>query len=140
MQEGLIALFIVSLVFAGEASPHETSRANRIVLEGQPATLRLVPHVTTTIYLPETINSIVVGEPNFFQAEHSPNEPLLVFVKPVTTNPAESNLLISTIGGRHFIFLLTTAASSADRSAPDLLVICKASGFRFIDETFPTAL
>src|SRR2546426_8414931 len=140
MQNGLILLFTVSLVFAAEAKPNEMRPESRIVLEGQPATLRLAPHVTTTIYLPDTINSIVVGEPNSFQAEHSPNEPLLVFVKPITSNLSESNLLISTIRGQHFIFLLTTAGSSADRSAPDLLVICKPSGFRFIDETFPTAL
>src|SRR2546422_28852 len=105
MQKGFISLFIVSLVFPAEAGPSEMLPAHRIVLEGQPATLRLAPHVSTTIYLPNTINSIVVGEPNSFQVEHSPNEPLLVFVKPIASNPGESNLLISTIRGQHFIFI-----------------------------------
>src|SRR5260370_20521888 len=107
MQNSLTSLFMASLVLAADGRPSEMRPANRIVLEGQPATLRLAPHVSTTIYLPDAINSIVVGEPDSFQVEHSPNEPLLVFVKPIASNPGESNLLISTIRRQHFIFILT---------------------------------
>src|SRR5687767_3195353 len=81
---------------------------SRTVIEDQVATLTLAPRVTTTIRLPEPANSVIVGDPTLFQAEHSPNEPLLVFVRPVTSNPAQSNLVISTTYGRRFIFLLQT--------------------------------
>jgi hypothetical protein len=141
MQNGFgLLLFVAwSLVpIATEAQSGETSRT-RIVLDSQPVTvLRLARHVSTTIVLPEAVNAIVVGDPNLFQAEHSPNEPFLVFVKPVASNAPDSTLLISTIHGRRFIFFLTTG--SVDLSAPDLLVICRVSGIRFIDQTFPTAL
>jgi hypothetical protein len=132
-----VALLVVVPVRAQRA---ERPLTKRIVFEDQASTLRLAPHVTTTIYLPDAVRSIVVGDPNLFQAEHSPTEPLLVFVKPITVNPVESNLFISTARGERFIFLLTAATSSGAESNPDLLIMCKASGFIFIDEAFPTAL
>ena len=54
----------------------------------------------TAIRVPEAVNSVVVGDPALFQVEHSEHEPELVFVKALTNEPAESNLLISTARGR----------------------------------------
>ena len=45
--------------------------------------------------MPEPINSVVVGDPSSFSAEHSDREPNLVFVKPITPKVAQTNLLIS---------------------------------------------
>jgi len=88
------------------------------------------------------VNSVIVGDPNLFQAEHSPNEPLLVFARAVTSGPGESNLVISTTRGRQFIFLLRSIASSAEESeaAVDLLVTCRPAGSFFIEETFSAAV
>src|SRR5215472_255768 len=59
--------------------------------------IELQAHFVTTIRVPEPVNSVVVGDPALFQVEHSEHEPELVFVKVLTRDHVESNLLISTI-------------------------------------------
>src|ERR1051326_2754327 len=112
----------------------------KLVFEGHPATIRLTPHATTTIQVPEPVNSVIVGDSNLFQAEYSPNEPLLVFAKAMASNFAQTNLVISTVRGRRFILLLKTISGSGDEIPGDVLVICQASGPRFIEESFPSVL
>src|ERR1700724_630996 len=67
----------------------------RASLDEKVITLRLAPRVATSIRMPEPVNSVVVGDPENFQAEHSEHEPELVTVKPVATGPVQTNLLIS---------------------------------------------
>src|SRR5262245_25467976 len=114
----------------------------KTVFEGQPATLRLAPHRTTTIRLPEPVNSVVIGDPNLFQAEYSPDEPMLVFAKPTSTTAAESNLVISTTHGRQFVLSLKSLGTlpDAEASGVDLLVNCRPAEIFFIAETFPSVL
>jgi hypothetical protein len=116
--------------------------APRMVFEGRPGTLQLAPHVTTTIRLPEPVNSVVVGDSNLFQAEYSPNEPLLVFARPIVTDNVETNLVISTIQGRQFVLLLRSMGAAADEKAlgGDLFVVCQPAGVHFIEESFPSVL
>ncbi len=64
------------------------------------------PHFVTAIRMPGVVDSVAVGDPKLFQAEHSPNEPTVVFVKALTMRPAETNLLISMVGGRETSFLV----------------------------------
>jgi len=85
------------------------------VFEGQPASIRLAPHVTTTIRLPEAVNSVVLGDSNRFQAEYSPKEPLLVFARPTASDIAETNLVISTVFGRQFILILRSLLEAIPR-------------------------
>src|SRR5439155_9851039 len=87
-------------------------------------------------------NSVIVGDPNLFQAEYSPDEPLLVFAKPISPNAAESNLIISTTQGRQFVLSLKSMGNApADETlGVDLLVNCRPAGIVFIDETFPSVL
>ena len=75
--------------------------------------IELEAHFVTTIRLPEPINSVVVGDPALFQVEHSEQEPALVFVKALTNEHAESNLLISTNTGRQISFLLVSRGGGA---------------------------
>jgi hypothetical protein len=134
---------IVVLCATLAAQTTETRRSTvRTILEGRPATLHLLPHLTTTIRLPEPVNSVVVGDANLFQAEHSPDEPLLVFTKPVTPAPSESNLVISTTYGRQFIFTLKNVGSASGDSIPvvDLFVNCRPAAIFFVEETLPAAL
>src|SRR5580700_2715339 len=112
----LSLLIILSGSLAAQTKSTRIRDASRTVFEGQPAVLRLAPHMTTTIRLPEPVNSVIVGDSNLFQAEHSPSEPLLVFVKPVTSTAAQSNLVISTAGGRQFLLLLRSPGPSAEES------------------------
>src|SRR5262249_3521436 len=116
--------------------------ASKTVFEGQPASIRLSPRVTTTIRLPEPVNSIVLGDSNSFQAEYSPNEPLLVFARTTASVFAQTNLVISTVRGRQFVLLLRSVGASAtgNEAGADLLVTCRAAQIRFIEETFPSAL
>src|SRR6266566_91414 len=65
-------------------------------------------HFVTAIRMPETVNSVVVGDPALFQAEHSEHEPQLVFVKVLTTKPAQTNALISTAKGHQLSLLLVS--------------------------------
>jgi hypothetical protein len=117
-------------------------QTTRTIVEGRPASLRLSPHLTTTIRLPEPVNSVVVGDPAMFQAEYSADEPLLVFAKPITPTAQESNLVISTIAGRQFLFTLKNIGIVAQDAFPsiDLFVNCRRAGVLFIEDTFPTAL
>jgi hypothetical protein len=97
--------------------------------------------MTTTIRLPEAVNSVVLGDSNRFQAEYSLKEPLLVFARPTTPDIAETNMVISTVFGRHFILILRSLGVSTDQSAGvDLLVTCQAARVRFIEETSPSGL
>jgi hypothetical protein len=134
-----LIIFCVSLP-AQTPSTHE--KAAKTIFEGQTATLRLAPHLTTTIRLPDPVNSVVVGDSSLFQAEYSPDEPLLVFAKPLTATAAESNLVISTTHGRHFVLSLKSPESlpAGAASGVDLFVNCRSAGIFFIEETFPSAL
>ena len=137
----LVLIFILSASLAGQITSTR-EKAAKTVFEGQPATLRLAPHRTTTIRLPDPVNSVIVGDSTLFQAEYSPDEPLLVFAKPIAATVAESNLIISTTQGRQFVFSLKSLGGlPADAtSGVDLLVNCRPAGIFFIEETFPSAL
>jgi len=75
-------------------------------LGGKVTKVEVAARFVTTIRLPEAVNSVVLGDPSRFQVEHSDKEPRLVFVKAITTKPAETNLLISTTSGRQVSLLL----------------------------------
>ena len=76
------------------------------ILNGKVTVLDLGLHFATTIQMPEPVSSVVVGDPTLFKVEHSDKEPKLVFVKPLSPKPAQSNLLVSTIGGYSISFLV----------------------------------
>jgi hypothetical protein len=81
----------------------------RAALDDKIVILRVAPRVATSIRLPEPVNSVVVGDPENFQAEHSEHEPELVTVKPVTGDPVQTNLLISTTRGHQVNLLLISS-------------------------------
>jgi hypothetical protein len=80
--------------------------------------------------MPEPVNSVVVGDPGSFAAEHSDREPQLVFVKPITPKPAQTNLLISTTRGLQVSLLLVSRGEvKADGEADiDFVMRYKPSG------------
>ncbi|MHB8656212.1 MAG: hypothetical protein ACYDA9_20335 [Terriglobia bacterium] len=86
-------------------------------VEGNVTTVEVAAHFVTAIRMPETVNSVVVGEPELFQVEHSDREPQLVFVKALTAKPAETNLLISTNHG-HEVSLLLICRGEQKSTAP----------------------
>ena len=94
--------------------------AGRPMRDGQVTTVYLAPRYVTAVRMPEPVNSVVVGDPGSFSAEHSDREPQLVFVKPVTSKPAQSNLLISTARGLQVSLLLVSRGETKGDAQADV--------------------
>lgn len=80
-------------------------------------TLHLRPEFESTIRMPEEITSVILGSPGSFKAEHNEGEPRYVYVKPITKEPAQSNLLIATKSGQHVTLELISDGASAPSTA-----------------------
>ena len=103
--------------------------------------IELAAHFVTTIRVPEPVNSVVVGDPALFQVEHSEHEPELVFVKALTSEHAESNLLISTARGRQISFLLVSRGDGPNSAKVDFLLRYQPSGGFLVEpDAVPFAL
>ena len=113
----------------------------RASLDDGVVTLRLIPRVATSIRMPEPVNSVVIGDPEHFQAEHSEHEPELVTVKPVSTAAAQTNLLITTtLGHQVNLLLISSGQQSAGTQTVDLLLkYGKPSGGSFLVEESPAS-
>src|SRR5581483_5957456 len=85
----------------------------RPVQEGQVTVVYLAPRFATAIRMPDAVNSVVLGDPDSFTAEHSEREPQIVFVKPITEKAALTNLLISTTRGYQANLLLISRGQPA---------------------------
>ncbi len=91
--------------------------------------LRLKPFYAATIRMPEAVSSVVVGAPTLFLAEHNEHEPDLVVVKPITADPAVSNLLIATKTGLVVSLRLLSDGSASGSAKPvDFVLIYKRRG------------
>jgi hypothetical protein len=116
---------LMSVELAGQTQPVtsmqvRTQVVGRPIREGQVTTVFLAPRYATAIRMPEPVNSIVVGDPASFSAEHSDREPQLVIVKPITVKPAETNLLISTTRGLQVSLLLVSRGEPHDNAEADV--------------------
>src|ERR1700684_3403 len=111
----------------------------RTSLEEKVITLRLAPRVATSIRMPEPVNSVVVGGPENFQAEHSEHEPELVTVKPVAMGPVQTNLLITTTLGHQVNLLLISSAqqNGGTQTVDVLLKYGQPTGGSFLVEENP---
>src|SRR5260370_28925902 len=92
------------------------------VEDGSVAVIHLSPGYTTSVHLPEEVNSVVVGNAASFKAEHSENEPRLVFIKPVTVQAAASNALITTRSGQEINLHLVSEGNGAAHPRVDFFV------------------
>jgi len=100
-----------------------TPQVKDVVIEEAAVTpVYLKPGYTTSIRLPEEVNSVVVGNPLAFKAEHSEAEPRLVSIKPITAKPAESNALITTKNGQEITLHLISSGLAGSSSHVDFLV------------------
>jgi hypothetical protein len=102
----------------------QTAAAQAGLPKAQIVTLNLDPQSVTILHLrrgfvssvrlPEEVSSVVLGDPGAFKAEHSEAEPQLVFFKPTSPKPAETNALITTRIG-HEVSLSLVSAGNSDR-------------------------
>ena len=133
------------LILSGAASAQLTTIDPQVrskpTADRKITTIELTAHFVTTIRVPEPVNSVVVGDAALFQVEHSEHEPDLVFVKALTTEEAESNLLISTAKGRQISFLLVSHRTGTSPAKVDFLLRYQtAGGFLIEPDAVPFAL
>ena len=135
--------------YSKAVSPPEQVRFEPVILvrslrDDKVVALRLAPRIATSIRLPEPVNSVVLGDPANFQAEHSEREPDRVTVKPVTDQAAQTNLLITTTHGHELNLLLRSPGAHVTGGQPvDVLLtyqLPKSRSFLLEESTFPTSL
>ena len=114
----------------------------RSIQDGQVTTVFLAPRYVTAIRMPEPINSVVVGDPASFSAEHSDREPYLVFVKPITAKAAQTNLLILSTRGLQASLLLISRGEPKEDGQPavDFLMRYRPAGQFMIQPAAPSAM
>jgi hypothetical protein len=113
----------VSLVVAQTELPNVVPSVTAAPIDESAVTiLHLGPGYSSSVRLPEEIRSVVIGNPAAFKAEHSDSEPRLVFFKPITGQPSESNALITTKSGQEIsLHLISEGKSAADAKVDFLL-------------------
>ena len=113
--------------------------AGRAVQEGQVTVVYLAPRFATAIRMPDAVNSVVLGDPDSFTAEHSEREPQIVFVKPITAKAAQTNLLISTAHGYQANLLLISRGEAAGMQPDvDFMMRYRPAGRFVIEPSAPT--
>jgi hypothetical protein len=113
--------------------------AGRAVQEGQITVVYLAPRFATAIRMPDAVNSVVLGDPDSFTAEHSEREPQIVFVKPITAKAAQTNLLISTARGYQANLLLISRGEAAGtQSDVDFMMRYRPAGRFVIEPSAPS--
>lgn len=122
-------VFLSSLCFAAAETAVPARVATVTISPGDITVLHLRPEFESTIRMPEEITSVVLGSPGEFKAEHSEGEPQYVYVKPITKQPAQSNLLIATKSGQHVTLeLISDGAGPANQTQPvDFLIEYRAA-------------
>jgi hypothetical protein len=90
--------------------------------EGEVTLIHLVPGYTTSVRFPEEVRSVVLGNPGSFKAEHSEAEPRMVFLKPITSEPSESNALVTTKSGQQISLQLVSAGKGVIDARVDFVV------------------
>jgi hypothetical protein len=139
MRNLLMTVSLVAITGHAQALEVQPQVITKSVIDGKVIVLELGLHFATTIRLPEPVSSVVVGDPTLFRVEHSEKEPRLVFVKPLTQEPAESNLLISTVGDHNLSLLVRSnpegskKPSSSQRPVHFVMNYRSASGFLIED-------
>jgi hypothetical protein len=114
--------------------------AGRAVQEGQVTVVYLAPRFATAIRMPDAVNSVVLGDPDSFTAEHSEREPQIVFVKPITAKASQTNLLISTTHGYQANLLLISRGEAAGTQPDvDFMMRYRPAGRFVIEPSAPTA-
>jgi hypothetical protein len=104
--------------------------------------LHLRPEFESTIRMPEEVTSVILGSPGSFKTEHNEGEPEYVYVKPITKEPAQSNLLIATKSGQHVTLELISdgVAGSALQPVDFLIEYRSARSFLIPSDTASLAI
>ena len=109
----------------------------RSAQEDKVTVVQVAPHFATAIRMYEPVNSVVVGDPASFTAEHSEREPEIVFVKPITTEPARTNVVITTTRGHQATVIVVSPGKQApeQKTSVDVLLRYRPPGGFLVGET-----
>lgn len=120
----IFVVYLLTGIAAGQSQEGQImpSVTTARVEDGSVTVLHLAPGYTTSVRLPEEISSVVIGNPASFKAEHSEAEARLVFLKPTTTQPSESNALITTKSGKEISLHLVSVGKGTGNARVDFLV------------------
>jgi hypothetical protein len=103
-----------------DSLPHP--RIGKLTLDSVNVTvLHLRTGYVSSVRLPEEVSSVVLGDPKSFKAEHSEAEPRLVFLKPLTAKPCETNALITTKSGHEVSLHLVSSGKPDSRDIDSFL-------------------
>jgi hypothetical protein len=121
--------FLVPLRLSATDAPVGPRVATITINPKEVTVLHLRPEFESTIRMPEEITSVILGSPGEFKAEHNEGEPEYVYVKPITKEAAQSNLLIATKSGQHVTLeLVSDGAALSNQSQPvDFLIEYRAA-------------
>src|SRR5208283_5051459 len=125
---GWLSLTVLTVTTGAQQTTIVPQVRTKPMADNKITVIELAAHFVTAIRVPEAVNSVVVGDPALFQVEHSEHEPELVFVKALTNEHAESNLLISTARGRQISFLLVSGGEGPNSAKVDFLLRYPPSG------------
>ena len=101
--------------------------------------LHVRPGYVSSVRLPEDVSSVVIGAPKSFATEHSEAEPRLVFLRPLSAKPMETNVLITTKAG-HEIPLHVISDGKTSGGQVDFLVEYQRPHSFLVPEAAPTLL
>jgi hypothetical protein len=124
---------LTAILLTNLASAQVKPGVSQRTLNDQVNLVRLAPRYSTVIKMPDAVSSVIVGDPAKFFAEHSEKEPLLVLVKPMVEDAAESNLLVTTVKGRQVSFVLRS--EGAGSRAVDFVLVYRPNGTFLIEES-----
>src|ERR1035437_2950704 len=113
--------------------------AGRAVQEGQVTVVYLAPRFATAIRMPDAVNSVVLGDPDSFTAEHSEREPQIVVVKPITAKASQTNLLIATeYWYQASLLLMSRGESAGTQPNVDFMMRSRPAGRFVIEPSAPS--
>ena len=75
---------------------------------GAPRRVYILPHFATTVRMRDAVQSIVLGDKTLFRADYDEGDAALVIVHALTTEPAQTNLEITTVSGQQAILWLVS--------------------------------
>jgi hypothetical protein len=119
----IVNLIMLTAAF-GQSQPDRLPhpRIGKLTVDSVNVTvLHLRSGYVSSVRLPEEVSSVVIGDPKSFRAEHSDAEPRLVFLKPLTAKPSETNALITTKSG-HEVPLHLVSSGKPDSGDVDFFL------------------